>query len=119
MNSQPDSAPTVSHYDAHIVPSESAARVRREKDQYGKLIHDDPSDLEHVHTRDGYSVDQEGLINNYAIEPEMYVQEPGDLKAQENQLQQQRSDEVHDLGESEEGRLTMEHDWRHRGPGLI
>jgi len=33
----------------------------------------------------GATVDQEGLANNYAIEPEMYFEEPGDAKQEEEQ----------------------------------
>jgi hypothetical protein len=119
MNPQNDSASTISHYDAHLVPAESAARAIREKDQFGKVAHDNPEDREHIHIRDGYSIDQEGLVNNYAIEPEMYIHEPGDLAAENQQRHLQRVHEIQDLGESEEGKLTMEHDWRHRGPGMI
>jgi hypothetical protein len=30
--------------------------------------------------RTGYTVDEDGRSNNYAIEPEVYVNEPGDLR---------------------------------------
>ncbi|MGK7897025.1 MAG: hypothetical protein AB4372_26280, partial [Xenococcus sp. (in: cyanobacteria)] len=68
---------------------------------------------------DGYTVDEEGLINNYAVEPEMYIKEPGDLKEKQKQLRMQRLHELQELSEDEEGKLTMEHDWRHKGPGMI
>ena len=69
----------IPHPDPHIIPAETAARAKREGSHFGQVDHDSPTDTEHIHTRDGYTVDQEGLINNYAVEPPMYVNEPGDL----------------------------------------
>lgn len=64
---------TPSHYDPHIVPAETAAREAREGDHFGQAKHDDAKDIDHIHTRDGYTSDKEGLFNNYAVEPEMYA----------------------------------------------
>jgi len=36
-----------------------------------------------VHTEGGYTVDKEGLLNNYAVEPEMYYETPGDARKTE------------------------------------
>ena len=66
-----DSSSTISHYDPHIIPAETVARAAREGKHFGHVEHDDPNDHEHIHLRDGYTMDQEGLINNYAVEPEM------------------------------------------------
>ncbi len=109
----------IPHYDPHIIPGETAARAAREGKHFGHVDHDDPADRENIHTRDGYTIDQEGLINNYAVEPEMYISEPGDLKQQEQERKAQRLHELEELREDEEGLLTMEHDLRHRGPGII
>ena len=49
----------------------------------------------------------------------MYIKEPGDLKEQQKQLRRQRLQELQELSEDEEGKLTIEHDWRHKGPGMI
>ncbi len=119
MKNQNDANSTIPHYDPHIIPGETAARAAREGEHFGHVEHDDPADREHIHTRDGYTIDQEGLINNYAVEPEMYISEPGDLKQQKQELKAQRLHQLQELAEDEEGLLTMEHDWRHRGPGLI
>jgi hypothetical protein len=54
-------------YDLHIVPAEIAVRKEREGDNY-KHLPDVP----------GFTMDKEGLVNNYAIEPEMYYEVPGD-----------------------------------------
>ena len=35
---------------------------------------------ERLHRLTGYTIDEDGRLNNYAIEPEMYVHEPGDLR---------------------------------------
>ena len=107
------------HYDPHIMPSEIRARKAREGKNFGHVEHDLPGDTEHLHNRDGYTVDEEGLINNYAVEPEMYLNEPGDLREKQIQLRMQRLHELQELSEDEEGKLTMKHDWRHKGPGMI
>ena len=111
--------PDLGHYDPHIMPPEIKARAAREGKNFGHVEHDTPGDTEHLHNRDGYTVDEEGLVNNYAVEPEMYIKEPGDLKEKEKQLRMQRLHELQELSEDEEGKLTMDHDWRHKGPGMI
>ena len=113
------STDNLGHYDSHIWPSEIKARAAREGKNFGHVEHDIPGDTEHLHNRDGYTVDEEGLINNYAVEPEMYINEPGDLKEKQKQLRIQRLHELHEFSEDEEGKLTMDHDWRHKGPGMI
>ncbi|BAU67483.1 hypothetical protein STA3757_49050 (plasmid) [Stanieria sp. NIES-3757] len=119
MKAQSDANPNTPHYDPHIIPAETGAREAREGVNFGHVEHDNPAEKEHLHTRDGYTIDQEGLINNYAIEPEMYISQPGDLKEQELQRKVERLHQLQELSEDEEGKLTMEHDWRHKGPGLI
>jgi hypothetical protein len=49
----------------------------------------------------------------------MYVNEPGDLRQQEEELAEQRAHELEELKEDEDGKLDMDHDSRHRGPGII
>ena len=119
METQNDSHSTISHYDPHIIPAESVARAAREGEHFGYVAHDNLADKTHIHTRDGYTIDQEGLINNYAVEPEVYIKEPGDLKEKEQELKALRRRELQELSEDEEGKLTREHDWRHKGVGLI
>ena len=65
-------------YDPHIIPAETAARKDREGDHYKQLPKNSeaPGSLD---TTGGYTMDQEGLANNYGIEPEMYVETPGDI----------------------------------------
>lgn len=118
MATQHDQNSSPSHYDPHIIPAETAARAKREGQAFGHVDHDPPSP-EQLHTRDGYTIDQEGLINNYAIEPPMYINEPGDLAEAEAAIAQQRADDRRALTEDEAGKLTMTEDHRHRGPGLI
>jgi uncharacterized protein YjbJ (UPF0337 family) len=65
-------------YDAHLVPPEVTARKEREGDNYKKLPHEVESD-DSVNASGGHTMDSEGLANNYAIEPEMYYEEPGDI----------------------------------------
>lgn len=110
MTTDKDTDRSPSHYDPHLVPAETAARAKREGKVFGHIDRD-PHDSEHVHTRDGYTVDNEGLINNYAVEPPMYINEPGDLDQEERANAEQRAAD----------RRAMEsgHDFHHKGPGLI
>lgn len=119
MSAQNDSQEPIPQYDAHIIPAESAARQRREGIDFGHTPHDEPSG-ESRHTTDGYTVDQEGLLNNYAIEPEMYVNVPGDMREEAAEDAKEASDYAHVLKDlDEDGLLTTEHDWRNKGPGLV
>lgn len=40
---------------------------------------EEAEDSEPIHTTHGYVIDEGGLINNFAVEPQMYIDEPGDL----------------------------------------
>jgi len=35
--------------------------------------------------KSGYTIDSEGRLNIYAIEPEMYINEPGDLRREQEE----------------------------------
>ena len=113
------------NYDPHLIPAETAARKQREQDTYKTLPSEEgtatneQTDDQSIHTTDGYTVDKEGLLNNYAIEPEMYINEPGDLREKEEELAAQRTNEMRNLKEDEQGKLTMEDDSRPRGQGII
>jgi hypothetical protein len=109
---------SVDTYDAHIVPAETAARKERE----GEEFKDKPRQAEDasLDTSAGYTVDKEGLVNNYAIEPEMYIEEPGDLRETEDQLAQERAQELADVNDNDEtGKLTEKEDKRGKGTGII
>src|SRR5689334_22237444 len=76
-------------YDRGIVPAETGARKEREGELYKTLPTeereasartDDQTDSGSIRTTDGYTVDNEGLLNNYAVEPEMYYEVPGDAR---------------------------------------
>ena len=118
------------HYDRGITPAETAARQEREgsnfmhatteaKQKSAKT--DDQTDDGSIHTTDGYTVDQEGLVNNYAIEPEMYINEPGDLREKEEAEAAERARILAEVKskKGEEGKLTTEADTRGKGPGII
>jgi hypothetical protein len=116
-NNQQDAS--VDTYDAHIVPAETAARKEREGDAFKKTPHqvEDDEDLD---TSAGYTVDKEGLVNNFAIEPEMYVNEPGDLRQKEDELAAERAQEVAEVNDTDkQGELTADHDSRGKGTGII
>ena len=71
---------TPDSYDPHIIPAETAARKDREGDRY-KQLPKNPESPSSIDTTGGYTMDQEGLTNNYGVEPEMYVEAPGDIEA--------------------------------------
>lgn len=119
---------TDDHYDRAIPPAETSARREREGDAFKQhpteisqqhAENDDQTDASSVGTTSGYTVDREGLLNNYAIEPEMYVNEPGDLRESEENLADERMEELSEINQDQKGKLTMDHDDRGRGPGLI
>jgi len=105
------------NYDRGIVPAETAARKEREQGNYKET----PSKEEDqsLDTTEGYTVDKEGLVNNYAVEPEMYYEEPGDAKAQAEKEAAQRAEELEEVNEEKDGDLKMEADTRGKGPGVI
>lgn len=120
MNDSNNNNDSISGYDHGIIPAEVAARRQREGQNFKHLPHQSKqTDSASIRTGDGYTVDREGLLNNYAVEPEMYINEPGDLQQQAEASVSQRRHELEELQEDETGKLTTEHDLRHKGPGLI
>lgn len=125
-----DSAARVAEdsYDPHIIPAETGARHDREGEQYkttpteareASAPTDNQTDAASIHTTDGYTVDKEGLLNNYAIEPEMYYEVPGDARQAEADSEADRAAELQEIKQDQTGKLTEEGDRRGRGPGLI
>jgi hypothetical protein len=116
-----DTPATTPHYDRGIAPAETAAREEREGDKFMRTAKDDPQTSDDaIDTTGGYTVDKEGLVDNFAIEPEMYVNEPGDLRKEQEELKAQRAEELSEVrNDDEEGKLTMEADRRGHGPGVI
>lgn len=76
-------SPTPDSYDDHIIPAETAARKEREGDDF-KHLHTHTEGSEHIETTGGFTVDKEGLVNNFAIEPEMYYETRGDLSEEKS-----------------------------------
>ena len=112
-------------YDPGIIPAEVAARQGREGKFFGKTAKLEITDIAgipttaSINTTSGYTIDQEGLANNYAIEPEMYVNEPGDLREEGLALALKRASERQQLLQDQAGRLTLTEDTRRKGPGRI
>ncbi|MBF2002791.1 MAG: hypothetical protein IGS50_02760 [Synechococcales cyanobacterium C42_A2020_086] len=120
MSNREDVAKQVAadNYDPHIIPAETAARKEREGENFKQLPHQ-PED-ESLDTSGGYTVDKEGLINNFAIEPEMYIEEPGDLREKEEALAAERAQEMREVNDTDkDGELTADHDSRGKGTGII
>ncbi|MBD2128791.1 hypothetical protein NDI39_14740 [Microcoleus sp. ZQ-A2] len=110
---QPEVGVEGDNYDRGIVPAETAARKDREGEDFKRSPQDDRPETH------GFTVDKEGLIDNFAIEPEMYVNEPGDLRAKEEALEAERRQELQEINDDKDGDLTMDADRRGKGPGVI
>ncbi len=103
-------------YDRNLIPAETAARIEREGENYKQK----PKEEGDIDTAAGYTVDNEGLVNNFAVEPQMYYEEPGDLPLQQEAEAKQRAQELSEVNQTEEnGKLTMEADNRGKGVGII
>lgn len=113
-NEQMDSATA----DRGIIPAEVAARMDREGDDFRKTT-DEQAEPESINVTGGATVDQEGLANNYAIEPEMYVNEPGDLRQKEEAQAAERAQALEELQQDRQGQLSEEGDTRGKGQGII
>jgi hypothetical protein len=118
----------VDTYDRGIIPAETAARREREGDKFKTVpteereassATDDQTDSQSIRTTDGYTVDKEGLLNNYAVEPEMYYEEPGDARQEVTEDAAQRVEELEEINQDEEGKLTEKGDNRGKGSGII
>jgi hypothetical protein len=70
------------NFDRGIEPAETAARKEREGENYKQTSEELAEDS--IDTTAGQTISNEGLANNYAIEPEMYVNEPGDFREEES-----------------------------------
>ena len=77
MENKTEHSVDTDNFDRGIVPAETAARKEREGEDYKEPIEGKEDSID---TAAGATVSNEGLANNYAIEPEMYVDKPGDLK---------------------------------------
>lgn len=109
-------------YDRGIVPAETAARIEREGELYKHVPEQEGAESaeDDIDTTGGYTVDKEGLLNNYAVEPEMYYEVPGDMREQEAALAAERAQEVSEVNDTDEtGKLTEDGDSRGKGPGVI
>ncbi|MGG6237691.1 hypothetical protein ACQ4N7_03545 [Nodosilinea sp. AN01ver1] len=105
------------NYDPHIIPAETAARKEREGGDY-KQVRDESSNS--IDTSGGQTVDKEGLANNYPIEPEMYINEPGDLREEEEAKKAQREAELREINQTDEtGKVTTKSDERSKGVGQV
>jgi hypothetical protein len=76
--------PTPDSYDPHIIPAETAARKEREGENFKRLPKHPPGS-ESLDTTGGFTVDKEGLVDNFGIEPEIYYETPGDAAADDSQ----------------------------------
>ncbi|MFM5901426.1 MAG: hypothetical protein ACKO9R_10105 [Dolichospermum sp.] len=119
---------TADTYDRGIIPAETAARIKREgknykhiptEEDFASADTDHQTNINSIRTTDGYTMDQEGLLNNYPVEPEMYYQVPGDAREIAEQEKAERIRELREVNEDKTGLLTEDFDKRGRGPGMI
>ena len=119
---------TADTYDRGIIPAETAARIKREGVNYKHLpteedlasaATDDQTDIYSIRTTDGYTVDKEGLLNNYPVEPEMYYEVPGDAREIAEQEKAERIQELREVNADKTGLLTEDFYKRGKGPGMI
>ncbi|MDD1415728.1 hypothetical protein MEN41_14150 [Dolichospermum sp. ST_con] len=119
---------TADTYDRGIIPAETAARIKREGKNYKQLPTEedvasaptnDQTDIYSIRTTDGYTVDREGLLNNYPVEPEMYYEVPGDAQEAAAEDKAERIQELREVNEDKTGLLTEDFDKRGKGPGII
>jgi hypothetical protein len=95
---------TDANYDPNLSAAETGARQKREQEKFKEL----PENKSDFDTQAGSTVDREGLANNYAIEPEMYVEERGDLREENEENQRRRQQELEEVNQS-----------GGKGPGLV
>lgn len=106
------------NYDPNMIPAETAARKEREGSGYKQV--DEENAGKSIDTTGGATVDQEGLANNYPVEPEMYINEPGDLRKEEEVEKAQRQAELREVNQTDErGQVTSGSDDRGKGVGRI
>ena len=92
------------NYDRNIISAETASRMEREGENFKKI----PESDNELDTTGGYTVSREGLLNNYAVEPEMYVNTPGDLKEKQELEREQRREELIEVNQK-----------GGKGPGIV
>jgi hypothetical protein len=127
MNEQNEKI-TSDSYDRGIIPAETAARIKREGEHYkhrpteenlSSAPTDNQTHIDSIRTTDGYTIDQEGLLNNYPVEPEMYYEVPGDAREAAEKEKAERIQELREVNEDKTGLLTENFDKRGKGPGII
>jgi len=116
-NQNNNKAQAAANYDRELVTAETAARMEREGENFKKTPEPEEGTTD---TTAGYRVSREGLLDNFAIEPEMYIEEPGDLREEEQAKKADRAETLQEVKETDEdGKLTMDKDQRGKGPGVI
>ena len=119
---------SIDTYDRGIIPAETAARIKREGVNYKHLPTEedtasastnDQTNISSIRTTDGYIMDKEVLLNNYAVEPEMYYEVPGDAREVAAEEKAERLQELREINADKTGLLTENFDRRGKGSGMI
>jgi hypothetical protein len=82
---------------------------------------DEKTIIENLNGTNHYTVDQDGLMNNYPVEPEMYFEVPGDAREQNEAEKAARAQERREVTENSLGDPEgEEHVGSHgKGVGII
>lgn len=113
---KPDAPVKTDGYDRFMVATETASRQAREGESFGRT----PEGESDIDTTNGFTVDREGLANNYAVEPEIYAEVPGDMKKRNQAAEAARVKTRLEAQQTDEnGKLTMGSDDRGQGVGVV
>ena len=109
------------NYDRNLISAEVAKRQEREGENFKKMPEPSQAEVDaDLDTTGGYTMSREGLVNNYAVEPEMYYDTPGDRTAMIEQEKAKRREEMKEINNTDEdGKLTVDGDDRGKGVGII
>jgi hypothetical protein len=79
---------------------------------------DEQTIQENLHHMNHYTVDQDGLMNNYPVEPEMYFEVPGDAREQNEAVKAARAKERREVTENSLGNSDGEEEVGNHGRGV-
>jgi hypothetical protein len=79
---------------------------------------DEQTIQENIHGINHYTVDQDGLMNNYPVEPEMYFEVPGDAREENEAEKAARAQERREVTENSLGNPDGEEEVGNHGRGV-
>jgi hypothetical protein len=79
---------------------------------------DEETIIENLNGTNHYTVDQDGLMNNYPVEPEMYFEVPGDAREQNEAEKAARAQERREVTQNSLGNPDGEEEVGNHGRGV-